>query len=115
MCIRDREKLKEALNGEYETMKVNWKMPKFSFGSSLKLEDTLKSLGAGDMFQETANFSVMTEDAVLVSSVIQETHIGVDESGVEGAAYTMVALAGCALIEEMKVGDMTLDLSLIHI
>ncbi len=103
------EKLKEALNGEYETMKVNWKMPKFSFGSSLKLEDTLKSLGAGDMFQETANFSVMTEDAVLVSSVIQETHIGVDESGVEGAAYTMVALAGCALIEEMKVGDMTLD------
>ena len=61
------------------------------------------------MFQETANFSVMTEDAVLVSSVIQETHIGVDESGVEGAAYTMVALAGCALIEEMKVGDMTLD------
>lgn len=103
------EKLKEVLNGEYETMKVNWKMPKFSFGSSMKLEDTLQKLGAGDMFQETADFSVMTEEPVLVSSVIQETHIGVDESGVEGAAYTMMALAGCALVEETKVGEMTLD------
>ena len=46
------EKLKEALNGEYETMEVNWKMPKFSFGSSMKLEDTLRKLGVGDMFEE---------------------------------------------------------------
>ena len=103
------EKLKEALNGEYETMEVNWKMPKFSFGSSMKLEDTLRRLGAGDMFEVTADFSYMTDAPVLVSSVIQETHIGVDESGVEGAAYTMMALAGCALIEETKVGDMILD------
>lgn len=103
------EKLEEVLNGEYETMKVNWKMPKFSFGSSMKLKETLEELGTKDMFLESADFGFMTDSPVLVSSVIQETHIGVDESGVEGAAYTMMALAGCALIEETKVGDMILN------
>lgn len=103
------EKLEEVLNGEYETMEVNWKMPKFSFGSSMRLVDTLKALGAVELFGEQADFGQMTDAQVLVSDVIQETHIGVDEEGVEGAAYTMMALAGCPLIEETKIGDMMLD------
>lgn len=42
---------------------------------------------------------------------IQETHIGVDEEGVEGAAYTMIGIAaGSALpAEEPEVAEMILD------
>ena len=42
---------------------------------------------------------------------IQEAHIGVDEEGVEGAAYTMIAVAGSSAMpqEEPEIVRMTLD------
>ena len=34
-----------------------------------------------------------------ISKVLQESYIGVDENGVEAAAYTMIALAGMSAME----------------
>ena len=103
------EKLKEALGDSYETREIDWKMPKFSFGSSMDLADTLTQLGAAGMFGTQADFSAMTDNDVFVSRILQETHIGVDESGVEGAAYTMLLMeAGAAMMTPEKA-SMILD------
>ena len=45
-----------------------------------------------------ADFSGMTNTPAHVSRVLQESYIGVDEKGVEAAAYTLVALAKSAAI-----------------
>lgn len=93
-------------NGE-----VTWKIPKFSFGSSMRLVDLLKSMGLEKMFQpEQAEFGKISETPLFVSDVIQETHIGIDEEGVEGAAYTMMAMAaGASMRENEQKADMILD------
>lgn len=107
------EELKEALDRGQEQWKsgeVTWKVPKFSFGSSMKLVELLKRMGVENMFMpETAEFGKISDLPLYVSDVIQETHIGIDEEGVEGAAYTMMMEAGAAMIEEKPKADMILD------
>lgn len=58
---------------------VTWKLPKFSFGSSFDLKQALQSMGTDRMFEETAEFGAISAQPLKVDSVIQETHIGVDE------------------------------------
>lgn len=108
------EKLKEVLTADQEQWQsgeVTWKVPKFSFGSSMKLVELLKSMGVKNMFlPEQAEFGRISDTPLYVSDIIQETHIGIDEEGVEGAAYTMMAMAaGSAMIKEKPKADMILD------
>ncbi len=91
-------------NGE-----VTWKVPRFAFGSSFKLEEILKAMGMERMFGDEAEFGGISPQDLFVSSVIQETHIGLDEQGVEGAAYTMIAMKGNAMMEPQARADMILD------
>lgn len=88
---------------------VTWKIPKFSFGSSLDLKQALQSLGADRMFEDSAEFGAISAQPLKVDSVIQETHIGVDEQGVEGAAYTMMAMGAGAAMSQDQQADMILD------
>ena len=81
------EKLEVAMEAGQEGWSqgtVVWKVPKFSFGS-------------------------ISPEHLYVSSVIQETHIGVDEQGVEGAAYTMLAMECGAVLEQKETAEMILD------
>ncbi len=106
------ELFQEAMDGdklEWNYGTVTWKVPKFSFGSSFKLEDTLQNMGLGRMFGEFAEFGGISDQPLKVDSVIQETHIGVDEQGVEGAAYTMMALGAGAALNQGQKADMILD------
>ncbi len=99
-------------DGRWKTGEVIWKIPKFSFGSSFDLEKTLRSLGMERMFDSlAAEFGDMSEDPLYVDSAIQEAHIGIDEEGIEGAAYTMISMAeGSALLEEEpEKAEMILD------
>jgi len=110
--LENPELLQEAMDGdklEWNYGTVTWKVPKFSFGSSYKLEDTLRAMGAGRMFGESAEFGGISDQPLKVDSVIQETHIGVDEQGVEGAAYTMIAMSAGAALNEGQKADMILD------
>ena len=97
-------------NGDYQSAKVNWSVPKFVNNATFELLDTLEALGVTDAFDgNTADFGLIADTPLYVSQVQQGTHIGVDEEGVEAAAYTEIALAGEGLPEELPEIDMNLN------
>ena len=71
---------------------IVWSIPKYSFGTTLSLQDMLKTLGMTLAFSNNADFSNMTNDPVCISKIQQGTHIAIDEKGVEAAAYTEIIL-----------------------
>ena len=56
-----------------------------------------------------AEFGRISQDGLYVSDVIQESHLGIDEEGVEGAAYTMLMLLGAGLPQEQLRAEMILN------
>lgn len=110
--LADADKLKAAFeDGDRDDAKVIVKLPKFKFDSKFELVETLKQLGLNDAFGDQADFSVLSpEDGLYISDVIQQSHIGLDENGVEAAAYTMVAIAKMSLpIELEKTVELKFD------
>lgn len=93
---------------ETKSGKVIFQIPKFSFGSSLALNDTLKTMGIKLAFQPKADFSGITDGAAFISNIKQETHIAIDEKGVEATAYTKIDYAGSAAPNN-NVAEMILD------
>ena len=101
-----------ASRDQWETGEIVWKIPKFSFGSSFDLEEMLKALGMERMFDSfLAEFADLSETPLYVNQAIQETHIGIDEDGVEGAAYTMILMeeSGLWMPEDTNRVEMILD------
>ena len=88
--------------------KVNFKIPKFSFGSDLELAQVLQQMGLTEAFTENADFSFMTETPVWISNVRQQSHMSLDENGVEAASFTKIDYAGAAMPLPEEV-DMVLD------
>lgn len=77
--------------------KVVFQIPKFSFGSKLNLKETLHAMGVRRAFEaDQADFSGITPETAFLSQVLQETHIAIDEKGVEAAAFTKIDYAGTA-------------------
>lgn len=99
------EKLQELLTGGTESnADVNVLLPRFSFQDRTDLEEALMKLGVQTCFTDRADFSAMTDAPMLLSKVLQESHIAVDESGVTAAAYTMISMAAGAMpVEREKV------------
>lgn len=94
--------------GESLFGKVTWKVPKFSYGSDLGLADMLRELGMADAFSTEADFTnISDEKPLFISNVKQNTHLGIDEDGVEGAAFTEIMYAGAALPKDEA--EMILD------
>ena len=95
------EQIQALLNGGQEVRaNVNIKLPKFKFQDRFDLNDTLKDLGIEIAFSDSANFSGMGDFDAKISRVLQESFIGIDEKGVEAAAYTMVAMNETAMMPE---------------
>lgn len=92
------EIIKAVLEGKGESGmgEVIWKVPKFSYGTKMDLGDSLKTLGIRKAFED-GDFSNMASSPAFISSVRQETHIGMDENGVEAAAFTEIMYAGAAM------------------
>ena len=97
----------ESFHGE-----VVWEIPKFSFGSKLALTDVLKSLGIRSAFTADADFAGITDHTAFITDVHQETHIAIDENGVEASAFTQINYAGAAPPEGRA--DMILDRPFIY-
>ncbi|MBL4935605.1 serpin family protein [Clostridium sp. YIM B02515] len=76
--------------------KVIFQIPKFSYGSSLDLKEALNNLGIKEAFKDNADFSGITEGKAFISNIKQESHIAIDEKGVEAAAFTQIDYAGSA-------------------
>ncbi len=85
---------------------VSLMLPKFSFQDKTELEAVLAAMGLNLSFTDAADFSGMSDVPCRIDRVLQESYIGVDENGVEAAAYTMVAIrAGSAFnpVEREKI------------
>lgn len=93
--------------------KVIFKVPKFTFGSDLNLADTLKSMGIVSAFKEDADFKGITDGTAFISNIKQQTHIGIDEKGVEAAAYTDIQYSGSAPPKD-EVAEMILNRPFIY-
>lgn len=93
---------------ESKSGKVIFQIPKFSFGNSLDLNDTLKTLGIKSAFLPEADFSGITEGVAFISNIKQQTHIAIDEKGVEATAFTKIDYNGSAPPNE-NVAEMILD------
>jgi len=93
------EKLKEAFDGGEEGYgEVTWQIPKFNFGTSLELIDILQQLGVNAAFkEEDADFSGITDNVAFISKIRQETHIAIDEKGVEASSYTQIDYCGAGM------------------
>lgn len=112
--LSDERRLKEALEGGEEVYgEIVWKVPKFSFGSSFDLKESLEALGIESAFSAlNADFSNMTAEEIYLSQAVQQTHIGIDENGVEAAAYTELGYAGAGMPEDRA--EMILDRPFIY-
>lgn len=108
------ETLKDILEGsDGQAMgEVVWKVPKFSYGSSMELAVMLRGLGIEKAFDD-ADFSNISDSPLFISGVTQDTHIGIDENGVEAAAFTEIAWAGAALPQGRA--DMILDRPFLYV
>lgn len=86
--------------GEEHFGKITWQVPKFSFGQKYDLRESMEALGLTRAFTEDADFSAMAKEKVRIDSIHQETHIGIDENGVEAAAYTEISFVGAGMPKE---------------
>lgn len=109
--LEDPDQLTKALSDqEGETGKVILQIPKFSFGSKFKLKDAMKALGVSSAFENDANFDGITEEGIaFISDIEHQTHIGIDEKGVEAAAFTDISYCGSAMPKESLPIEITLD------
>lgn len=76
---------------------VIWQIPKFSYNIKYELTDTLKTLGITNAFKQKADFSGITGGTAFITNVTQQTHIAIDENGVEASAFTQIDYAGAAM------------------
>ena len=82
-------------------------LPRFKLEYDIKLSETLKALGMGEMFSRaTADFSKMTPAKVAVDEVKHKTFVEVNEEGTEAAAVTSIGIRATSIPAppfEMKV------------
>jgi serpin B len=99
----------DALEASATIAEVNLQLPKFTIkGSSISLARALSELGMPDAFTVNADFSPMTaSEAIVLSDVIHQTFVSVDEKGTEAAAAT--AVIGVGLAAPSKTANVIAD------
>lgn len=109
--LSDPEVLQEALFSEKQQYaKMNFEIPKFSFGSKYELTEIMKKLGISEAFLPEADFSGIAEAKPLyISNIEHQAHIGIDENGVEAAAFTQIAYMGAAAPKDDVIIDFKLN------
>ncbi|WP_437639376.1 serpin family protein [Sorangium sp. So ce854] len=83
----------EAIIDSTHEQHVDITMPKFSFGTSTRLNDALKDLGMEVAFGIEADFTgIVTAPPIWIHRVVHAARIDVDEAGTEAAGSTGVIL-----------------------
>lgn len=96
--------------------KINLSLPKFDIVSTLQLNNTLKSLGVQDAFdQDKADFSPLTDMPSYVTQVAQNVRVTIDEEGCTAAAYTIIYNSATSAEPQSEPIDFTLDRPFIFI
>jgi len=81
-------------------------MPKFKFSYDRSLKEDLAHMGLDIAFTDAADFSGISDIALLISEVIHKTYIDVNEKGTEAAAVTAIVFDCTSVIENDHI---TLD------
>jgi serpin B len=72
-------------------------LPKFKMRSEFMLSGTLRSMGMTSAFSDSADFSAMSKsEDLMISEVVHQAFVDVDEEGTEAAAATAVLVAPTA-------------------
>ena len=105
-----------AILNSLTSQRVDFRMPKFDYESTINANDPLISLGMSDAFNpDAANFSGITdEDELYITDVLHKATITVDEEGTEAAAATAVIMG----IRSMEPGEpisLTIDRPFIYL
>jgi hypothetical protein len=76
-----------------ENANVVAKIPKFEYEYSAGLSEALKALGMPTAFSDSADFSGISGDKLLISDVLHKTKISVTEEGTRAVAATGVVMS----------------------
>lgn len=88
-----RERIAALLaDGTETTADVDVMVPRFRFQDKAELTEVLAALGLKKSFSSEADFSNMSDTPARIDRVLQESYIGMNEDGVEAAAYTMAMM-----------------------
>jgi len=92
----DDQSLRAIVDG-LDTHEVILGLPKFGTESRMELGPALAALGMPTAFTDPADFSgITTQERLLISAVIHQANIDVDEKGTEAAAATAVVMRATA-------------------
>ncbi len=84
----------KKIDAGLESRRVQVSLPKFTLRYQMDLAKTLAQMGMCDAFSDKADFSGMTRaEKLLISNVIHEAFVDVNEDGTEAAAATAVAMS----------------------
>ncbi len=79
----------QQLQAQMKNTNVELSLPKFKVEARLSLAPTLSDMGMPDAFAKNADFSGMSgEEKLLISAVVHEAVVDVNEKGTEAAAAT---------------------------
>jgi serpin B len=86
-----------SITGGLAEAQVALTFPKFSIETKAELAEILAALGMPSAFDERADFSgITTAEQLVISNVIHQANIDVDEKGTEAAAATAVVMRATA-------------------
>ena len=89
--ITDWEVIDSAINN-LESTYVALALPKLSVEASYQLKEPLVDLGLQQAFTSSADFSGISDDSLMIDSVIHKTMVEMDEDGLVAAAVTMIGM-----------------------
>lgn len=101
-----------AMTSSLSDAEVDLQLPKYTFDTDLQLTKALKSLGMTSLFDpEAADLSGIPAkpDKLAVSTVVQKTHVTVDEEGTTAAAASGVSVATAGAVAAGKSAVMHVD------
>jgi serpin B len=82
----------DAVGAALRTRPVQLGLPRFEFRTQSNLNDALRALGMPTAFSDEADFSAMSPEPLVITDVLHEAFISVDEEGTEAAAATAVVV-----------------------
>ena len=113
------EKLLGTFSGTNWSEGVLWKFasregkvefPKFKLNYDVVLNDPLKALGMQQAFMEgSANFSLMTDEPLFISRVMQKSYVDVNEEGTEAAAVTAIIAVNSIVMHPLPPFEMIVN------
>ncbi|GAB3298362.1 serpin family protein [Parasphingorhabdus pacifica] len=83
-----------------EQQRVELLLPKFEVAGNAELRSALGALGVHALFTPAADFSALTPERLRISTMVHESVLRVDESGLEGAAATAAMMRLTSIVTE---------------